>query len=224
MAAGTGVLTLAAAARGSHVLATDFAPAMVERLRERVAEAGLLDRVTAEVMDGQALEVPDASFDAVLSNFGVIFFPDPDRGFREMHRALRKNGRAVVSVWSAPDRIELLQVFMRAVNRVVPNFAPPGPPVWLRVQDPVVLKAALTGAGFSRVAIHTMTGAWPMPSVAWVKENIVGIAPAMQVLFAQFGDDRRHDILEAMGEALEARFGDGAFSLPAEGHLGVAHK
>src|SRR5437764_3624940 len=61
VAAGTGNFAFAAARRGAHVLATDFAPGMIDRLKERARE----ERLTVEtaVMDGQALELPDRSFD-----------------------------------------------------------------------------------------------------------------------------------------------------------------
>ena len=77
VAAGPGGMTFAAAGKGTDVLGTDFAPKMVDRLRQRVADS-VVSNVNVQVMDGQALEAPDASFDTVCSNFGVIFFPDPD--------------------------------------------------------------------------------------------------------------------------------------------------
>ena len=79
VAAGTGALALQAARAGAEVLATDFAPGMVARLRERIA-AERLPGISAEVMDGQALAIPDASFDASASVLGLIFFPDLDKG------------------------------------------------------------------------------------------------------------------------------------------------
>jgi ubiquinone/menaquinone biosynthesis C-methylase UbiE len=79
VAAGSGALSLRAARLGAEVLATDFAPGMVEVVRARFAEEGH-DSCSAAVMDGQALELADDSFDAALSMFGVIFFPDIARG------------------------------------------------------------------------------------------------------------------------------------------------
>jgi len=67
-AAGTGALTLAAARAGARVLATDFSPGMVARLSGRLAEAGLGPTASAQVMDGQALSLEDASFDAAFSS------------------------------------------------------------------------------------------------------------------------------------------------------------
>jgi ubiquinone/menaquinone biosynthesis C-methylase UbiE len=94
VAAGTGALALAAARTGAHVLATDFSAGMVAR----VAAAGL-PNVEARVMDGQALDLPDASFDAVFSIFGVIMFPDWRKGLAEMARVTRPGGHGVIATW-----------------------------------------------------------------------------------------------------------------------------
>ena len=87
VAAGTGVVALEAARRGAEVLATDFAPGMVEVMRRRFAAEGLDAR--AEVMDGQALSLHDQSFDMGTSTFGLMFFSDPLAGLRELRRVLR---------------------------------------------------------------------------------------------------------------------------------------
>lgn len=94
VAAGTGALALAAARTGATVLATDFSAGMVERVK-----AAGLPNVEARVMDGQALDLPDASFDAVFSIFGVIMFPDWRKGLSEMARVTRPGGHGVVAIW-----------------------------------------------------------------------------------------------------------------------------
>lgn len=94
VATGTGALALAAARTGARVLATDFSPGMVAN----VIAAGV-PNVEARVMDGQALDLPDASFDAVFSIFGVIMFPDWRKGLVEMRRVTRPGGYGVVATW-----------------------------------------------------------------------------------------------------------------------------
>jgi ubiquinone/menaquinone biosynthesis C-methylase UbiE len=101
VAAGTGTLTLAAARAGAKVLATDFSPGMVARLSHRLAEAGLAGTVEARVMDGQALNLGDGSFDAAFSIFSVMLFPDWERGLAELARVVRPDGRGVIAVWTS---------------------------------------------------------------------------------------------------------------------------
>lgn len=79
---------------GVAVVATDLTPAMVERIHRRAARLGR--EVDARVMDAQALEFPDASFDAVILHLIVAVVPDPVGALREVARVLRPGGRAVV--------------------------------------------------------------------------------------------------------------------------------
>lgn len=86
---------------GVEIVAGDITPAMVERIRQRARELGR--PVTAEVMDGQALPLPDASFDAAILHLIVAVIPDPVACLREVARVLRPGGRAVVFDKFAPD-------------------------------------------------------------------------------------------------------------------------
>jgi len=94
VAAGTGALALAAARTGAQVLATDFSPGMVARIAAKA-----VPNVEVRVMDGQALDLPDAGFDAVFSIFGVFMFPHWRKGLAEMARVTRPGGYGVVAVW-----------------------------------------------------------------------------------------------------------------------------
>jgi phosphatidylethanolamine/phosphatidyl-N-methylethanolamine N-methyltransferase len=99
--AGTG-LDLDYMAPGPVITAVDLTPAMLEKLRRRAARLGLA--VDARVMDGQALEFADGSFDAVILHFIVAVIPDPVRCLRETVRVLRPGGRAVILDKFAPDQ------------------------------------------------------------------------------------------------------------------------
>ncbi len=77
-ATGSGNTAMSAARRACDVIGVDFVPALLERARERV-QAERLRNITFEVGDTQALPFPDADFDTVLSTFGHMFAPNPDR-------------------------------------------------------------------------------------------------------------------------------------------------
>ena len=118
VAAGNGNATLAAARRFAHVTSTDYVPALLERGRVRAAAEGL--DVTFEVADAEALPYPDASFDVVLSTFGVMFAPDHDRSASEMLRVCRPGGRIGLASWTP-------QGFLGDLFRTVAAHVPPAP-------------------------------------------------------------------------------------------------
>ena len=92
VATGTGIAAQAsveAIGPSGHVVATDLFPAMLEKARERL---GHLPNVSFAIADGQALTLPDESFDAVLCAMGLMLFPDPARGLAEFRRVLQLGG------------------------------------------------------------------------------------------------------------------------------------
>ncbi|MDT8759926.1 class I SAM-dependent methyltransferase [Sphingomonas psychrotolerans] len=153
VATGTGALALAAARKGAQVLATDFSPGMVAR----VAAHGL-SNLEARAMDGQALDLPDQSFDAVFSVFGVMMFPDWRQGLREMARVTRPGGHGVVATWisdGAATHLLLSQV-VRALfpERDWRSGLPEG---LTYLGNPERLAAEMVAAGYAAPVIETMT-------------------------------------------------------------------
>jgi len=120
VAAGNGNATLAAARRFARVTSTDYVPALLERGRRR-AEAEGLD-VTFEVADAEALPYPVASFDVVLSTFGVMFAPDHARAASEMRRMCRPGGRIGLASWTPEG-------FLGQLLKTVAKYVPPVPGV-----------------------------------------------------------------------------------------------
>jgi SAM-dependent methyltransferase len=120
VAAGNGNATLAAARRFARVTSTDYVPQLLERGRLR-AEAEGLD-VTFEVADAEALPYPAASFDGVLSTFGVMFAPEHTQAASEMTRVCRPGGRIGLACWTPEG-------FLGQLFRVVAKYVPPAPGV-----------------------------------------------------------------------------------------------
>jgi len=120
VAAGNGNATLAAARRFARVTSTDYVPALLERGRRR-AEAEGLD-VTFEVADAEALPYPPASFDVVLSTFGVMFAPDHAQAASELRRVCRLGGRIGLTSWTPEG-------FLGQLFQVVAKHVPPPPGV-----------------------------------------------------------------------------------------------
>jgi SAM-dependent methyltransferase len=122
----------------------------------RAAERGLTN-VTARVLDLEAVDEPDDSFDVVYCREGLMLVPDPERAAREIRRLLRPGGRAVVSVWGPRERNPWLAVVFDVVAaRLGAPVPPPGRPHPFSLDDPRRLEAVLTGAGLTGVAVEEM--------------------------------------------------------------------
>ncbi len=120
VAAGNGNASLAAARQFADVTSTDYVGALLERARER-ASAERLD-ITFQEADAEALPFADASFDAVLSTFGVMFTPNQEKSAAELARVCRKGGRIGLANWT-PDG------FIGQLFRTIGKHVPPAPGV-----------------------------------------------------------------------------------------------
>jgi SAM-dependent methyltransferase len=123
VAAGNGNASLAAARRGCVVSSTDYVPSLLDRGAERARAEGLEMRFMAA--DVEALPFDDASFDAVVSTFGVMFAPDHARAAAEMARVCRPGGRIGLANWT-PD--SLVGRMFKVLGRHVPPPAGVQPP------------------------------------------------------------------------------------------------
>ena len=120
VAAGNGNATLAAARRFATVTSTDYVPALLERGRRRAEAEGLA--VTFQAADAEDLPYPPASFDVVLSTFGVMFAPHHEHAARELMRTCRRGGRIGLASWTPTG-------FLGQLFRVVGRHVPPAPDV-----------------------------------------------------------------------------------------------
>jgi SAM-dependent methyltransferase len=187
VAAGAGDQTLAVAqavgAQG-HVLATDLSPAIMALARENAARAGFA-QVEVRVADGEDLGVPEASFDAAVCRLGLMFFPDPLRGLREMHRALRPGGGACTVVFSRPEKNPCLTILMATAlkHAGLPARDPFRAGGLLSLGQPGRIDALFRSAGFHGVATTALDAVFRLPSVdhylAFVRSST---SPILQIL------------------------------------------
>jgi ubiquinone/menaquinone biosynthesis C-methylase UbiE len=111
------LMTLPIVGRSGLVIGADISPAMLEGARDRLDEPAFWP-VAA---DGQALPFSDGSFDAVVCQLGLQFFPDPALGLREFRRVLRNAGCAAVCVISTPDRAPMWGILADVLSRFLPE-------------------------------------------------------------------------------------------------------
>jgi SAM-dependent methyltransferase len=158
VATGTGLVAVAAAQRvgpDGSVLATDFIPDWAPHVAAAAADAEVTN-VRFAVMAAEALDVPDASFDTVYCQFGLMFVPAPVAALREMRRVLRPQGRLGVVVWSVPEKVGIFLI-PRVVGPALPP--PPGepPPSPMSMGAPGLIEGLVAEAGFHDIQVQTVT-------------------------------------------------------------------
>src|SRR5260221_1284997 len=120
VAAGNGNVTLAAARRWCDVVSTDYVPSVLERGRLRATAEGL--SVEFKESDAEALGFADASFDVVVSTFGVMFAPDHDKAASELARVCKSGGKIGLANWTPES-------FIGQLFKTIGKYIPPAPGV-----------------------------------------------------------------------------------------------
>jgi ubiquinone/menaquinone biosynthesis C-methylase UbiE len=156
------------------VIGVDISRAMLGAACARLSEP-----YRAVVADGQALAFRNGSFDTVVCQLGLMFFPDPRRGLAEFRRVLRTGGSAAVCVPSTPEKVPMWSVLAQALSRRVPdqramlNLS-------FSLSDPDRLEQMLQAAGCRdvRVAKETRHGGFASYEEFWASiETGIGLLP-----------------------------------------------
>lgn len=126
VACGTGNLAIPAARRGAEVTGVDIASNLLEQARERAKAAGV--SVTFEEGDAEQLSYADGQFDLVMSMFGAMFAPRPDRVASELLRVCRKGGTIAMANWT-PDGLAA-KLFALSARYIKPPAGVLPPVLW----------------------------------------------------------------------------------------------
>ncbi len=217
-AAGSGIVTQALAAvlpPGVELVATDLNPAMVDFARSRSG----LERVTWRQADATALPFADASFDAVVCQFGVMFFPDKVAGYREARRVLKPGGRFIFNVWDSLAHNPVAAV----VSDAVAALFPADPPGFLArtphgYSDVAAVRADLAQAGFAAPTVETLKLACRAASHRDLATGFCQGSPLRNEIEARVSDGTEAAV-EAAVAALTRRFGPGALDATMQAHI-----
>jgi ubiquinone/menaquinone biosynthesis C-methylase UbiE len=157
VACGTGIVTRRlrdALPRETSFIATDLNSAMLN-FAARKFQTG--ENVKWQEADASALPFPDQSFDAVVSQFGLMFVPDKDRAQAEAFRVLRPGGIQIFNVWDSFAHNDL----PRTTHEVIASFFDRDPPTFYQTpfgyHNRDVIRNSLEGAGFREVEVEAVT-------------------------------------------------------------------
>ncbi len=227
VAAGAGDQTLQIAGRvgpGGSVLATDISPTILEFAAAEAKRAGLA-HVATRAMDGEQLELEDATFDVVVSRVGLIYFPDQQRALSEMRRVLVPGGRVAAIVYSTPAQNGFFSAPVAVVRRHAQLGAPaPGQPGPFSLGGPGVLEEAFARAGFSDVRAERIQAPLRMESAAACLSFEQESFGALHQMLSGLERAGRDAAWQEVGRALGEFERDGAFVGPCELVVAVGTK
>ncbi|HET7526708.1 MAG TPA: class I SAM-dependent methyltransferase [Burkholderiaceae bacterium] len=187
VAAGAGDQTLDIARRvgpAGHVLATDLSPQILALAAANARRAGC-PNVRTLVADGEELDVAPGSFDAAVCRLGLMLFPDPLRGLRQMQRALRAGGGVCTMVFGRPERNPCVGIVMSTALRHagLPARDPFQPGGLFSLGKPGAIDALFAGAGFNEIATTVIDAPFRLPSardyLAFIR---MSASPVRQIL------------------------------------------
>ena len=227
VAAGAGDQTLQIASRvgpGGSVLATDISPAILAFAAAEAKRAGF-GLVATRTMDGEQLELEDATFDVVVSRVGLIYFPDQQRALSEMRRVLVPGGRVAAIVYSTPSQNGFFSAPVAVVRRHAQLGAPlPGQPGPFSLGGPGVLEEAFAKAGFSDVRAERIQAPLCMESAGACLRFEQESFGALHQMLSSLDRAGRDAAWQEVGRALGEFERDGAFVGPCELVVAVGTK
>jgi len=207
IAAGTGAVTraLAGALPDARIDATDLNEAMVAIGAELIAGPN----VHWYAADAAALPSEPASFELVLCQFGVMFFPDRVRAFRETRRVLAPGGTFLFNVWDGLENNDVARLVCAGADEVFPENRPQ----FLRRTpyghgDPALIASQLKEAGFGDVAYEAVER---RSRAASPREAVLGFCHGSPLCAEILERDPAAlaRVVDAAARAIETEFGDG---------------
>jgi SAM-dependent methyltransferase len=225
VAAGAGEQSITAARRvlpDGHVLATDLAPALLERASADAEAAGLTN-IEVRELDGEALdELPPASFDAAISRVGLIYFPDQHRAVVGMRRALKPGGRVAAVVYSTPERNLFFSIPVKIIRERAELPPPlPGQPGPFSLGADGALESLFAQAGLRDIKVRRVPSPVRLPNAAECVRFERESFGALHQMMTGLTEAQRAEVWVEIEEALLQFETDGAFVGPCEMLVGA---
>jgi SAM-dependent methyltransferase len=203
-------------------VSTDLAPAMVDAARKRGAELGITN-ADYRLLDAQAMDCADASFNGVICRWGLMLMPDPAAALRECKRVLVPGGRLVYAVFTGPEENPFASLPARVLIEAghLPKPSPEWQPGILALGDRARLDSLVAGAGFASASMESVDMTWRFADASDYWNFLVDLT-ALGPLVRSLPDAARHAVRATIDERLQRFTRAGEIALPARCWCGVA--
>jgi len=208
IACGTGIVTrrLADRLRGhGSIVATDLNEAMIAHARAEMPTGAR--HVEWQPADATKLPFPDGSFDAVVCQFGLMFFPDKAVGIREAFRVLKPGGQYLFNVWDTLAKNPIVRITHETAGKFFPNDPPMFYTVPYSLHDPEPTRKMLVEAGFGQIEVTKLAKQGTSPSAAEAAIGLVAGTPILGAIMER-GPDSLEAIKRATAAAVATELGD----------------
>lgn len=223
VACGPGTLSLLIHRDADEIHGIDFSPGMLECFNREIARRGIAN-ITTHHMDGQNLAFGDNEFDWAFSMFGLMFFPDRGRGFREMLRTLKPGGRAAITAWAPVSESTAMQTMFGAMQAAFPKKPEADSTKVLTLEDPDNFRTEMQRAGFVDVQITAFDGYWRVENVeAFLDSMVRGSAP-IQVVKSQLSEAAWAEKRAILFAYLKEKLADLPVTLNSRAWIGTGSK
>jgi ubiquinone/menaquinone biosynthesis C-methylase UbiE len=187
------------------VLAIDISPQMLAIARTRAKSLGLDSIMEFRESDGEKLDLPEptAKFDAILSRFGLMFFPNLPAALVRIRQTLITNGRLSAAVWSAPSKVPLADLAFATVRKQLNAPAPPpGTPSPFALADIEALKQSFSQAGFKDSKIDTFQTTFEFDSPQSYTRAQQQTNALIHAMLAKYTDEVKKHVWNSITEAV----------------------
>jgi SAM-dependent methyltransferase len=223
IAAGTGETSVLAAQKvgpSGYVLATDISASMIAVAAEEAQKSGLAN-LEARTMDARTLDLPDDSFDAVISRMGIMLMPRREEALAEMRRVLKPGGKLVVVVWGTGER-NLGSYVPQSIARRHAKLPPPAPdaPGMFALGGEGALEKTLTDAGFNSVRVRAVPAPRRFPNAAEMMRFYTGGTPMMHDSLSVLDEAGKAAALAEIEDTMRQFEGPDGISIPGQALVG----
>lgn len=220
IASGPGYVAAAAAQLGAEVIGVDLSEMMVALATK------LHPQLQFQLGDAEHLPFSDNEFAAVVINYGLLHFHQPEKALVEAYRVLRPQGRMGFTVWAKPEQAKAFGIVYGAIAKygTMAVSLPAGPP-FFRFSEVEEAKKILRQAGFSHPTVQTVPQIWHLRSPELLVEAFLqGTGRTGPLLQAQTPQAQKNIIAAVLTQAKHFRTADGSLQIPMPAILAAATK